>query len=146
MEHSKIIIGYFIYLPIVIALTIFVSKMLFKNGKLFMIDIFKGLNSEVINVKKIFKGKEDIALATNKLFEIGFYLINIGFALFTMKIFYYGSDPMSSQTLIEILSKKLGGFTIYLGVMLFFNLFLFFRGRKKSKTITKRVYNPQINS
>ena len=94
----------------------------------------------------IFKGKEDIALATNKLFEIGFYLINIGFALFTMKIFYYGSDPMSSQTLIEILSKKLGGFTIYLGVMLFFNLFLFFRGRKKSKTITKRVYNPQINS
>ena len=42
MEHSKIIIGYFIYLPIVIALTIFVSKMLFKNGKLFMIDIFKG--------------------------------------------------------------------------------------------------------
>ena len=132
MEHSKIIIGYFIYLPIVIALTIFVSKMLFKNGKLFMIDIFKG--------------KEDIALATNKLFEIGFYLINIGFALFTMKIFYYGSDPMSSQTLIEILSKKLGGFTIYLGVMLFFNLFLFFRGRKKSKTITKKVYNPQINS
>ena len=132
MEHSKIIIGYFIYLPIVIALTIFVSKMLFKNGKLFMIDIFKG--------------KEDIALATNKLFEIGFYLINIGFYLFTMKIFYYGSDPMSSQTLIEILSKKLGGFTIYLGVMLFFNLFLFFRGRKKSKTITKRVYNPQINS
>ena len=131
MEHSKIIIGYFIYLPIVIALTIFVSKMLFKNGKLFMIDIFKG--------------KEDIALATNKLFEIGFYLINIGFALFTMKIFYYGSDPMSSQTLIEILSKKLGGFTIYLGVMLFFNLFLFFRGRKKSKTITKRVYNLQIN-
>lgn len=132
MEHSKIIIGYFIYLPIVIALTIFVSKMLFKNGKLFMIDIFKG--------------KEDIALATNKLFEIGFYLINIGFALFTMKIFYYGSDLMSSQTLIEILSKKLGGFTIYLGVMLFFNLFLFFRGRKKSRTTTKTVYNPQINS
>ena len=66
MENSKIIIGYLIYLPIVIALTIYVSKMLFKNGKLFMVDIFKG--------------KEDIALATNKLFEIGFYLINIGFA------------------------------------------------------------------
>ena len=132
METSKILIGYLIYLPITITLTLFVSNILFTNGRLFMIDIFKG--------------KEDIALATNKLFEIGFYLINIGFALFTMKIFYYGSDPMSSQTLIEILSKKLGGFTIYLGVMLFFNLFLFFRGRKKSKTITKRVYNPQINS
>lgn len=123
MENSKIIIGYIIYLPIVIFLTIYISKMLFKNGKLFMIDIFKG--------------KEDIALATNKLFEIGFYLINIGFALYIMKIYGYGHNTeMSNQTLMEILSKKIGGFTIYLGVMLFFNLFLFFRGRKKSRRFT----------
>ena len=124
MENSKIIIGYIIYLPIVIILTIYISKMLFKNGRLFMIDIFKG--------------KEDIALATNKLFEIGFYLINIGFALFIMEIYYYQSNEMSYQNLMEILSKKIGGFTIYLGVMLFLNLFLFFRGRNKSrKTVLK---------
>ena len=119
MENSKIIIGYIIYLPIVIVLTIYISKMLFKNGRLFMIDIFKG--------------KEDIALATNKLFEIGFYLINIGFALFIMKIYYSSNLDMSYQTLMEILSKKIGGFTIYLGLVLFLNLFLFFRGRRKSK-------------
>jgi hypothetical protein len=124
MENSKIIIGYLIYLPIVILLTIYVSKMLFKNGKLFMIDIFKG--------------KEDIALATNKLFEIGFYLINIGWALLILKISYYSQTEMGYQTLIEILSKKIGAFSIYLGVMLFFNLFLFFRGRKKSKEIKKQ--------
>lgn len=81
----------------------------------------------------IFKGKEEIALATNKLFEIGFYLINIGFALFIMKI--YSSSNMSYQTLMEILSKKIGGFTIYLGLMLFLNLYLFFRGRRKSKQV-----------
>ncbi|RZN82614.1 MAG: hypothetical protein EVB11_07805 [Winogradskyella sp.] len=124
MENSKIIIGYIIYLPIVILLTVYISKMLFKNGRLFMIDIFKG--------------KEDIALATNKLFEIGFYLINIGFALFIMKIYYYsGNHDMSYQTLMEILSRKIGGFTIYLGIMLFFNLFLFFRGRKKSRQVIR---------
>ncbi|WP_411768677.1 hypothetical protein [Winogradskyella sp. A3E31] len=124
MENSKIIIGYIIYLPIVITLTIYISKMLFKNGRLFMIDIFKR--------------KEDIALATNKLFEIGFYLINIGFALYIMEIYYYQNNEMSYQTLMEILSKKIGGFTIYLGVILFLNLFLFFRGRSKSrKTILK---------
>lgn len=117
MENTKIIIGYLIYLPIVIALTIYVSKMLFKNGRLFMIDIFKG--------------KEDIALATNKLFEVGFYLINIGFALFIIKI--YGSSNISYQTLIEKLSIKIGGFSIYLGLMLMFNLMLFFRGRRKSR-------------
>lgn len=123
MENSKIIIGYLIYLPVVIILTIYVSKMLFKNGKLFMIDIFKG--------------KEDIAIATNKLFEIGFYLINIGWAMLILKISYYSKNGMSYQTLIEILSKKIGGFSIYLGVMLFINLFFFFRGRRISRQ-TKR--------
>jgi hypothetical protein len=29
--------------------------------------------------------------------------------------------------------QKSGGFSIYLGVMLFFNLFLFFRGKKVAK-------------
>ena len=119
MENSKIIIGYLVYLPIVIALTMYVSKMLFKNGKLFMIDIFKG--------------KEDIAIATNKLFEIGFYLINIGWAMLILEISYRNINGMSYQTLIEILSKKIGGFSIYLGVMLFLNLFFFFRGRRISK-------------
>ena len=123
MENSKIIIGYLIYLPIVIILTIYVSKMLFKNGKLFMIDIFKG--------------KEDIAIATNKLFEIGFYLINIGWALLILKISYYNRNEMNYQTLIEILSKKIGGFSIYLGVMLLLNLLLFFRGRNKSRQSNK---------
>lgn len=123
MENSKIIIGYLIYLPIVIVLTIYVSKMLFKNGKLFMIDIFKG--------------KEDIAIATNKLFEIGFYLINIGWAMLILKISYYSVNGMSYQTLIEILSKKIGGFSIYLGVMLFINLFFFFRGRRISRQSLK---------
>lgn len=130
MEHSKIIIGYLIYLPIVISLTIYISKMLFKNGRLFMIDIFKG--------------KEDIALATNKLFEIGFYLINIGFALFIMKIFYYSKVEMSYRTLMEILSMKIGGFTIYLGIMLFLNLFLFFRGRRKSRHSVRPNSNPTM--
>ncbi|TBN01336.1 hypothetical protein EYD45_13080 [Hyunsoonleella flava] len=119
MENSKIIFAYLIYLPIVIALTIYVSKMLFKNGKLFMVDIFKG--------------KEDIAIATNKLFEIGFYLINIGWAMLILKISYYSINEMSYQTLIEILSKKIGGFSIYLGIMLFINLFFFFRGRRISR-------------
>ena len=128
MDNTNIIIGYIIYLPIVVFLTIYISKKLFKNGKLFMIDIFKG--------------KEDIALATNRLFEIGFYLINIGFALYIMKIYGYASNhEMSYQTLMEILSKKIGGFTIYLGVMLFFNLFLFFRGRKKSRESAKGTLN-----
>jgi hypothetical protein len=108
--------AYLIYLPIVILLTWYVAHVLFKNSKVFMIDIFGG--------------KAEIAACTNKLFETGFYLLNLGFALVIMEIAY---DIIDGQSMLEILSSKIGGFCIYLGIMLFFNLYLFFRGRRISK-------------
>lgn len=118
MEHSLIPVAYAIYLPIAILLTFFVARSLFKNAKTFMIEIFHG--------------KTEIALATNRLFEIGFYLLNVGFALIILRIEYYGQFD-NYQVLIERLSYKIGGFSIYLGIMLFFNLYLLFRGRRKSR-------------
>jgi predicted PurR-regulated permease PerM len=108
--------AYLIYLPVVIVLTWYVAHILFKNSKAFMLDIFSG--------------KADIALSTNKLFETGFYLLNLGFALWIMKI---AETIFDGRTLLEILSAKIGGFSIYLGLMLFFNLYLFFRGRRIAK-------------
>jgi hypothetical protein len=116
MKTDLNFVAYLIYLPIIVALTWYVAHTLFKNSKVFMLDIFRG--------------KEDIALSTNKLFETGFYLLNIGFALLIMEIAY---EIGSNRNLLEILSTKIGGFAIYLGVMLFFNLYLFFRGRRISK-------------
>lgn len=116
METSKILIGYAIYLPVALFLTYYVSKTLFNNSKVYMLDIFKG--------------REEIALATNKLFETGFYLLNLGFALRILEINLYDN---SYQSLIEKLSYKIGGFSIYLGIMLFLNLYLFFRGKRKAQ-------------
>ncbi|WP_281231799.1 hypothetical protein [Flavobacterium gelatinilyticum] len=116
METAKILIGYSIYLPVALFLTYYVSKTLFKNGKIFMLDIFKG--------------REDIAEATNRLFETGFYLLNIGFALMILEL-QLNTD--SYQELVERLSYKIGGFAIYLGIMLFLNLYFFFRGKRKAK-------------
>mgnify|MGYP003489200623 CR=1 FL=1 len=115
METTKILIGYAIYLPIALFLTYYVSKTLFKNSKIYMLDIFKG--------------REEIANATNKLFETGFYLLNFGFALMILEMNMYDN---SYQVLIEKLSYKIGGFSIYLGLMLFLNLFFFFRGKRKA--------------
>jgi hypothetical protein len=78
----------------------------------------------------IFNGKADIALSTNKLFETGFYLLNLGFALTIMEI---AGEITDSRSMLEILSARIGGFSIYLGIMLFFNLYLFFRGRRISR-------------
>jgi hypothetical protein len=116
MNNSYIIVAYFIYLPIVLLLTWVVAHNLFKNGLIFMRDIFFG--------------REDIAKATNSLFKIGFYLLNVGFALFILRIY----DVLTGmQDTIEVLSFKVGGFSIYLGVMLFSNLYLFFRGKRVAK-------------
>jgi predicted PurR-regulated permease PerM len=122
MRTSLNFIAYIIYLPIVIVLTWYVAHILFKNSKVFMQDIFNG--------------KTDIAFSTNKLFETGFYLLNLGFALVIMEITRYITD---SQTLLEILSTKIGGFSIYLGIMLFFNLYLFFRGRRISRQKARTI-------
>lgn len=78
----------------------------------------------------IFNGREEIAYATNKLFEVGFYLLNIGYALLILR---FNQSMYNYQSMIELLSAKIGGFSIYLGIMLFLNLYLFFRGKRKSK-------------
>lgn len=116
MKTSFILTDYLIYLPVVIALTWYVAHILFKNSRVFMLDIFHG--------------KTEIAFSTNKLFEVGFYLLNMGFALLIMEI---TAKVTNSQGMLEVLSSKIGGFSIYLGVMLFLNMYLFFRGRRISR-------------
>lgn len=119
--------AYMIYLPIVITLTIFVSQFLFKNSKTFMLDIFHQ--------------KEDIAMATNSLFKIGFYLLNIGFALCIIEFF----QIETVEKLVVALSKKIGGFSIYLGIMMLLNLLLFLKGRKHAMNKNKIIKNENID-
>lgn len=116
MKTDQMVLAYFIYLPIALGLTWYVARNLFRNSLVFM--------------KDIFGGREDIAVSTNTLFRLGFYLLNIGFALYILKI---NGLLANTQQTIEVLSYKLGGFSIYLGVMLFLNLYLFFRGKRIAK-------------
>ena len=106
--------AYSIYLVITLGMTFFVAKILFQNSKVFMLDIFRG--------------REEIAYPTNRLFEIGFYLMNVGAALLFMKT----ARILNAQGLFETLSLKIGSFSIYLGIMLFANLYLLFRGKRVS--------------
>ncbi|WP_394665894.1 hypothetical protein [uncultured Chryseobacterium sp.] len=119
--------AYMIYLPIVILLTVLVSQFLFKNSKAFMIDIFHQ--------------KEDIAMATNSLFKIGFYLLNLGFALCIIEFF----QIETIERLVVALSEKIGGFSIYLGVMMLLNLLLFLKGRKHAMNKDKIIKNENTN-
>jgi hypothetical protein len=113
--YNYIIPTYVTYLVVTIALTIWVAKTLFKNGKVFLIDIFHG--------------NKELADSVNNLLLVGFYLINIGYAVYTLQVH---SSIVNPQEMIEILSVKVGFIILLLGAMHFFNLFVFFKLRKKA--------------
>ena len=106
---------YLAYLGISVALTIWVAKTLHKNGRIFLVDSFLG--------------NEGLADSVNHLLVVGFYLINIGFVTLALK---YGDKATDAQTALEILSSKVGLVLVVLGVMHFFNLFVFTKLRRRA--------------
>jgi hypothetical protein len=106
---------YLFYLAISIALTIWVARTLHKNGRIFLVDSFLG--------------NESLADSVNHLLVVGFYLMNIGFVSLALK---YGDKAVDAQTGLEILSSKVGLVLVVLGVMHFFNLYVFSRLRRRA--------------
>lgn len=106
--------SYLIYLPVTVALTAWVGHKLFKNGKIFLLDIFE----------------QNIALAEsiNQLLLVGFYLINIGYAVYTLAI---GGMITDAKEMIEMLSQKVGIIILILGAMHFGNILIFYKLRRR---------------
>ena len=123
---SYIIITYCAYIVLSISLTIWVAKTLFKNGKIFLVDIFHG--------------NKELADSVNNLLLVGFYLINIGYAVYTLKIYY---EITNVKEIIESLSIKIGLIILILGLMHFFNLYVFFSLRKRANAEKKNVLKQQ---
>lgn len=118
---SHILVLYALYLAITVTLTVWVARTLFRNGKLFLIDIFHG--------------NTDLAQAVNNLLLVGFYLVNIGYAVYTLQIV---QEINNSRILVEVLSLKIGAIILILGCMHFLNMFIFFRLRKRALIERKR--------
>lgn len=112
MNHT--IVAYLIYLPVSVAMTVWVARTLHKNGRIFLVQAFHG--------------REDMADSVNHLLVVGFYLINLGFIAFALR---YGEKPAGWQETIEFLSTKLGVVLLVLGAMHFFNMFNFDKMRRK---------------
>ena len=115
MTMNYTVITYLFYLPISVALTIWVARTLHKNGRYFLIDAFSG--------------NEKLADSVNHLLVVGFYLINIGFVTLALR---RGDKPDDLQGAIEFLSTKVGFVLVVLGGMHFFNLYVFTRCRKNA--------------
>jgi len=129
---NYIIITYSFYLAITISLTIWVARTLFKNGKVFLIDIFHG--------------NKELADSVNNLLLVGFYLINLGYTVYSLQV---SNNIVNVQQVIEELSIKVGLIILILGGMHFFNLYIFFNLRKKAvneKQLKERLVNQYIGN
>ena len=112
-------ITYIVYAILSVALTVWVGRVLFTHGRIFIIDSFNG------NV--------EMADAVNKLLHVGFYLVNIGFVLLYLK---YGFKPRNGVEAIEYISTKIGVVLLVLGGMHYFNMRNI--AKMRSKTLFKR--------
>ncbi len=109
---------YLLYLGISIALTVWVGRSLFKNGRVFLVDVFHG--------------NESLADSVNHLLVVGFYLINFGYVSLALKLGYDVATPREG---IEALSVKVGMVLLVLGGMHFFNLLIFSRMRRRANLV-----------
>ena len=121
MNHF--ILTYAVYFIVSVALTIWVAKVLFTNGRIFLIDIFYG------NI--------ELADSVNKLLVVGFYLINIGYMTLALK--EAGTIP-NIQVVVEVLSYKIGWIILILGGMHFLNLAIFFKLRNRAQQQLKNQH------
>lgn len=106
---------YAVYAVVAIGLTVWLARTLFKNGAVFLRDVFAD--------------NPELADAVNRLLVVGFYLLNLGYASLLLK----ARTAASAVEAIEVLAFKLGLLLLSLGVMHFANMYLFHRIRKRTK-------------
>lgn len=83
---------YLLYIGISLTMTFWVGRTLNKNGHVFLMENY---GDNVV-----------LAKAINSMLLVGFYMINIGFISYTLKI--TGANPVNYDQVLEFLSVKVG--------------------------------------
>lgn len=118
---------YSCYIAISVAMTVWVARTLHSNGRIFLVDAFRG--------------HETLADAVNHLLIVGFYLVNFGYILLALKT----TDPLStSREIIETESWKIGVVVLILGLMHIANIVILALMRLGNRA--KNVSEPQFSA
>ena len=105
--------AYLAYLAISLGLTIWVARTLFRNGRVFLVDVFRQ--------------NEALADSVNRLLVVGFYLVNLGIVCMNLKL---GMAVRTASDAIEAMAVKIGIVLFVLGGMHFANMYVFHRCRR----------------
>ena len=108
--------AYIAYVLISVALTAWVGRTLHKNGRVFLVDVFGN--------------REDLADSVNHLLVVGFYLINFGYISLALKL---AEATTNATQAFEAVSYKVGLVLVVLGLMHFFNLYVFSKIRANKR-------------
>jgi len=115
---NHLLFVYVAYAAISIALTVWLARTLFKNGEVFL--------------EEVFADNPRLATSVNHLLVVGFYLLNLGYALLTLK--WDGGNVITGMTTaLETLGGKLGSLLLVLGGIHMGNLYLFHRIRQRGR-------------
>ncbi|MEO0404104.1 MAG: hypothetical protein AAF193_04470 [Bacteroidota bacterium] len=122
MTFEYHIYTYIVYIITSVLLTFWVGRALFKNGAVFL--------------KDVYPNQPEFAESVNKLLLTGFYLLNFGFIAYALK---YGGSLNNVRDVFEASSKQIGRIILILGTLHFTNLMVFFNIRKKTKEARRRT-------
>lgn len=129
VAESTTIGFYLVYAAIAVGLVVWLARTLHKNGAVFLRDVFDD---------------NEMAGAVNHLLVVGFYLLNMGYALLLYKLDSNYSDNIDA---FNDLVSRIGTLVVSLGVIHLFNMLVFWRIRNhKSRSIvptpTPTMYMP----
>lgn len=98
------LVDYVIYIGVSIVLTVWVGRTLHRNGRPFLVSVFK---------------EDGLADSVNTLLVVGFYLVNFGAAALLINA---GGAPRSPADMVQETVTRVGVVLLVLGFMHFNNL------------------------
>jgi hypothetical protein len=104
MDLNLRLVDYVIYLSASAALTVWVGNTLYRNGRVFLVSVFK---------------EAGLADSVNHLLVVGFYLVNLGAAAILINA---GGAPRTFPDMIQETVTRIGVVLLVLGTMHFFNM------------------------
>jgi hypothetical protein len=118
------LVDYVTYILVSAFLTVWVGNTLHRNGRPFLISVFK---------------EDGLADSVNRLLVVGFYLINFGAAAILINT---GGTPGNVADMLKQTVTRIGVVLLVLGFMHFNNLMILRAIRRRDKPMPPINYNP----
>ncbi len=116
--------AYGVYLLLTVYVIVIVGNVLHNNGRPFLLTVFHG--------------KISLADSVNSLLITGYYLLNIGYCVTTLKIW---KEITTLQEFVEAVSSKTGKILLLLGLIHLFNVFVLLIMEKKYRNKKSDIIN-----